>query len=129
MANQQEQWCIPTYNGIIYTKYLISSLGRLVSKAVKNPNKAIKKPLFDNYIEVNCMSSNNYKSFNLYNNSDRTIIYVHRLMWESFVCPITPGMVIDHINNVKDDNRLVNLQMITSSENAFKYHNEDKKKK
>ena len=53
-------------------------------------------------------------------------MYGHRLMWESFVCPITPGMVIDHINTQRDDNRLVNLQMITQSQNMLKAYSTDK---
>jgi hypothetical protein len=131
MANQKEQWVIPTYNGISFTKYLISDKGRLVSKSIYSGTKNNKAPLFDNYREINPLNcKDGYVTYNIYDDeSERRIMYGHRLVWESFVCPITPGMVIDHINAVKKDNRLNNLQMITYSENQIKYHQIDKKKK
>ena len=129
--SQKEQWVIPTYNGIQYTKYLISTSGRLVSKTNTGPNRKNRTAVFDNYKEINPLKCKiGYTTFNIYDdNSERNIMYGHRLMWESFVCPITPGMVIDHINADKKDNRLSNLQMMTYSENLINYHKEDKKKK
>ena len=130
-TTQQEQWVIPTYNGISYTNYLISTSGRLVSKSKYSKTKTKIQLEFGEYSEVkplNCKLG--YVTYNIYQTPDtRNIMYGHRLMWESFVCPITPGMVIDHINADKKDNRLSNLQMMTYSENLLKYHNEDKKKK
>lgn len=43
---------------------------------------------------------------------------VHRLVWEAFNGPIPPGMEINHKNGKKDDNRLSNLELVTSSENS-----------
>ena len=40
---------------------------------------------------------------------------VHRFTWECFNGLISDGKVIDHINNIRDDNRLCNLQLVTSS--------------
>lgn len=45
---------------------------------------------------------------------------IHRFIWECFNGLITYNRVIDHINNVKDDNRLCNLQLVTQSENSKK---------
>lgn len=42
---------------------------------------------------------------------------VHRLVWEAFVGKIPDGMQIDHINTIRDDNRLINLRCVTCSEN------------
>lgn len=44
-------------------------------------------------------------------------IKVHRLVYETFVCKIPDGMQIDHINTIKDDNRLENLRIVTPKEN------------
>ena len=46
--------------------------------------------------------------------------YVHRFVYECFKGLIPDGKVIDHVNNIKDDNRLCNLQLVTSSENNKK---------
>ncbi|EGP5587604.1 TPA: NUMOD4 motif-containing HNH endonuclease [Enterococcus faecium] len=45
---------------------------------------------------------------------------VHRLVYETFVDPIPEGYQIDHINEKRQDNRLVNLQVLTQAENVRK---------
>ena len=44
----------------------------------------------------------------------------HRFIWECFNGSITDNKVIDHINNIKDDNRLCNLQLVTQQQNCEK---------
>ena len=51
----------------------------------------------------------------------------HRFIWECFNGPIVDNKVIDHINNVKDDNRLCNLQLITQRENTLKSVKDNKR--
>ena len=41
-----------------------------------------------------------------------------RIMWEAFNGEIPVGMEIDHINTIRDDNRLENLRMVTHKENC-----------
>lgn len=45
---------------------------------------------------------------------------IHRLVYETFVGPIPEGYQIDHINEKRQDNRLVNLQVLTQAENVRK---------
>ena len=45
---------------------------------------------------------------------------VHRFVFECFNGLIPEGKVIDHANNIRDDNRLCNLQVLTSSQNSKK---------
>ena len=45
---------------------------------------------------------------------------VHRFVWECHNGIIPKDKVVDHINEVKDDNRLCNLQLLTHSENVKK---------
>lgn len=45
------------------------------------------------------------------------LYYAHRVAW--FLCyGEIPSGVVDHINRVKSDNRLVNLRVVTQSENC-----------
>ena len=45
---------------------------------------------------------------------------VHRFVYECFNGLISDGKVIDHINDIKDDNRFINLQLMTHQENCKK---------
>ena len=42
---------------------------------------------------------------------------VHRVIWETFIGEIPEGYQIDHINTIRDDNRLENLRVVTRKEN------------
>lgn len=42
---------------------------------------------------------------------------VHRILYETFVCNIPNGFEIDHINTIRNDNRLANLRLVTHAEN------------
>jgi len=46
----------------------------------------------------------------------------HRFIYECFHGIITDKRVVDHINNIKTDNRLDNLQLIKQSKNTKKDH-------
>lgn len=45
---------------------------------------------------------------------------VHRIVYCWFKGKVPSGYVIDHINNIKDDNRIDNLQLLTPQENIMK---------
>ena len=42
----------------------------------------------------------------------------HRIVWESFNGPIPKGMQINHINEIKTDNRLCNIELCTPKYNT-----------
>ena len=46
----------------------------------------------------------------------------HRIVYETFCGEIPEGFEIDHINAVRDDNRLENLQLLTHLDNMRKAH-------
>ena len=46
--------------------------------------------------------------------------FVHRFIWECYNGLIPGGLVIDYINDIRDDNRLCNLQLVTQQENCKK---------
>jgi len=49
---------------------------------------------------------------------DGTKYFAHRIIWEIFNGSIPKDMVIDHINNNPNDNRIENLQCITRTQNT-----------
>lgn len=51
-------------------------------------------------------------------------ILAHRLVWEMVNGPIPDGMQINHINGIKTDNRIANLELVTPQQNcAHAYRN------
>lgn len=46
--------------------------------------------------------------------------YAHRLIWETVYGPIPEGHYIDHLNGKRADNRVVNLDAVTPTENLLR---------
>lgn len=128
MAQQNETWVVPHYNGIQFTSYLISNLGNLVSQSI-HKGKSKSKPVFGNYRPIVSANQNRgYIEVYPYSHGKRYYILLHRLVWTSFMGDIDNSVVIDHRNNDKHDNRLSNLQLLTRKENSKKWHRVDKLK-
>jgi len=53
-------------------------------------------------------------------NGERKTIYEHRAIWLAAGKMIPNNYYLDHINNIRDDNRLNNLQLLTRSDNLSK---------
>lgn len=113
-----EQWKdVPEYEGI----YQVSDLGRV--KSLKG--KLSKEP----YIlkqSAPIHSKRKYLCLNLYKKGN-CIFNAEILVAMAFLGHVRCGfkLVVDHINNIKTDNRLENLQLISHRENCSK----DKKNK
>lgn len=69
-------------------------------------------------LELCKISCNNYGYLLCTVNSHT--VYVHRMVYETFNGEIPEGYEIDHINFVRDDNRLSNLQLLTRIENTVR---------
>jgi len=67
---------------------------------------------------VLCKQSNNTCGYKQCGDSKRKLFQVHRAIYETFVGEIPDGFQIDHINTVRDDNRLENLRAVTHKENC-----------
>lgn len=58
-----------------------------------------------------------YKQVHVTINGCRWSTCAHRLVWHAIKGPIPRGMVVNHRNGIKDDNRIENLEVVTYSKN------------
>ena len=104
----QELWRdIAGYEG----KYQVSNLGNVKSLNFLNTGKeGLLSPWID---------STGYLKVNFYKDGKRKIQYVHRLVCEAFVENDDPEnkKQINHISEVKTDNRVENLEWISQKDN------------
>ena len=102
-ATETEIWKdIPNYSGL----YQASNLGRI--KSFYGLKEKILKPRINQY---------GYYQVELYKNSIGKMYSVHRLVYEAFNGQIPENMQVNHINEIKTDNRLSNLNLMTCKEN------------
>ena len=108
----------------VYDLYAGSKDGKIIHIIKKVPHKGNENG--DGYLiyKVRKHGQPSYKNFK-----------AHRFIYECFNGVIKKRKEIDHINNIKDDNRLCNLQLLTPSENCKKsakdrdYHNNHKRRR
>ena len=100
---------IPIYEGIYQASNLgrIKSLERIDVRGHRVKEK-ILKPSRDRY---------GYYQVVLCKNSKLKAYRVHRLVWSAFNGQIPENMQVNHINEIKSDNRLENLNLMTCKEN------------
>ena len=67
-----------------------------------------------------------YIHVSLHAGREKKQVRAHRIVYMAAYGEIPDGMVIDHVNNDKSDNRLSNLQMMTPEENSRKAAMEDR---
>ena len=74
--------------------------------------------------EIKGTQANGYLVATLHGENCRKQVRLNRVVWIS-VNGIPPeGMVVDHINSIKTDNRISNLQLLTKEENSTKASND-----
>ena len=108
MENQKEEFkTIEGFDGF----YEISNLGRV--KSLKCNREKILKPTD---------KGSGYMQVSLYLGRKLTPIKIHFLVAQYFLnhTKRSSKIVIDHINNIKSDNRVDNLQIISQRENNSK---------
>jgi hypothetical protein len=102
MTASDERW-VPIL--AIDPRYSISDAGR-----VRGPSGRVLKPTLMQigYLSVALSVKNGKVSRH----------YVHRLVAQAFLGPLPKGMVVNHINHQKIDNRAANLEIIPRSSNG-----------
>lgn len=86
--------------------YMVSNMGNILSFKRYKCGKLM--------IGVN---SNGYRDVRFSKNNKETHNYVHTLVMYYFYGPRPDGLVIDHINRIRHDNRISNLRYCTYTEN------------
>ena len=100
------------YKHLVFSNYAASKNGDIIN--VKN--ERILKMGKD---------GSGYLHFKIYDkNLEKPLSYLqHRFVYEVFKGPIPRGFEIDHQNNIKTDNRIKNLQLLTHKQNIEKSKN------
>ena len=65
--------------------------------------------------ESGCLKSYGYRHVKLFGKTHQA----HRIVWQLHNGQIPDGLQIDHINGIKDDNRIENLRLATHSQQAL----------
>ena len=91
-------------------KYQISSLGRVRSLRRYKVCSGYRKPIFN--------SVTNYFTVALYIGERRELKYIHRLVAEAFIPNPHNYPQINHINEIRWDNRIENLEWCTNQYNS-----------
>lgn len=89
--------------------YIIDQNGNIFSKA-KN-----------RYLKPHISKSNGYRMVTLLHNGKKEVCYVHQLVAEKFIDKDykSKGLVVDHINRIRQDNRLENLRIVNTRDNIM----------
>ena len=92
----------------VYKKYAANEEGEIIHVKLGKPRKGI-------------VNQNGYFKFSIYLERNRYKSYLsHRFVFECFYGLIEKNKHIDHINFIRSDNRIKNLEAVSQSENNKK---------
>ena len=111
IISEKEIWKdIPEFEGL----YQASNLGRVKSlERIDARGHRVKEKILKPTI-----NHKGYYKVPLCKNSKVKKCSVHRLVYEAFNGQIPEGLQVNHINEIKTDNRLENLNLMTCKENV-----------
>ena len=104
-----EEWkAIKGYEGL----YEVSNLGRVKSISYTN-----QYGTFDRVVILKGWICEGYPCVQLTKNNEKKTFKIHRLVAETFISNPNNLPEVDHINTIRDDNRVENLRWVTPKEN------------
>ena len=113
--NKEVECFLPVvgYEGL----YEVSNLGRIKSLRKKIMNNGVLSERKE-IILAKRKDGSGYPQVYLYNNNHKISIKVHKIVYETYIGSIDKKLQINHLNGIKDDNRIENLEQITAKENV-----------
>ena len=113
MGTAKKKWKFLKLNGEINRKYMVSDAGDIVLTRTKKPLKKSRM-----YKRSNTNGSD-YLSVQI----DGQKMRAHRIVCETFHGPAPRGKkLVGHVDDVKSNNRVKNLQWVSASDNMSAYY-------
>ncbi len=114
-SSAHEEWRdVVGYEGL----YQVSSVGRVksLSSPITSANGDVR--ITNERIMKQTLNAYGYPQLTLHKNGDSKLCRTHRLVAQAFIPNPNNLPVVDHINAIRNDNRVENLRWVTTAENV-----------
>ena len=95
-----------------YDDYLVTNLGDVISHKFGKTRVLKKTAISGGYLQIE-----------LYNHGNHEKKYIHKIVARAFCKGYSEELEVDHINEIKTDNKAFNLQYLTHKKNMWKSFN------
>ncbi len=99
-----------------YKVYIDSTIQSIERTIIRSNGTTLK---VRSRLKKKTINTDGYEVVSLFKNNKQNLLYVHRLVAEHFIDNPKNHPCINHINGIKNDNSISNLEWCTYSENNF----------